>query len=44
MNFKNFFKNFFPKTKEQKHLDWLNEEVEKGHYLHIDDGVKNNRK
>lgn len=44
MNFKKFLNKLIPKTKNQKHLDWLQLEYDKGNYLHINDGIINKRK
>lgn len=41
MKIKNFLNKLVPKTKEQKHLEFLREEVKKGNILHVDDGIKN---
>jgi len=43
MKIKKIFKKIFPKTKEQKHLEKLKLEIERGKILHIDDGIKNGK-
>jgi hypothetical protein len=40
-NIKKFLNKLIPKTKDQKHLEYLREEVKNGNLLHVDDGIKN---
>ncbi len=39
----NFLSRLIPKTKEQKHREWLIEEYKKGHVLHIDGKTVNKK-